>query len=56
MIVLQYAAVIVVGYLLGSIPFGYIAGRMRGVDVREYGSGRTGGPTSCARQERRLPR
>ena len=43
MIVLQYAAVIVAGYLLGSIPFGYIAGRMCGVDVREYGSGRTGG-------------
>jgi len=41
--VLQYAAVILIGYLLGAIPFGYIAGRMRGVDVREYGSGRTGG-------------
>jgi glycerol-3-phosphate acyltransferase PlsY len=43
LIVLQYAAVILVGYLLGSIPVGYIAGRMCGVDVREYGSGRTGG-------------
>ena len=43
MIVLQYAAVVLVGYLLGSIPSGYIAGRVRGVDVREYGSGRTGG-------------
>ena len=43
LIVLQYAAVILIGYLLGAIPSGYIAGRMRGVDIREYGSGRTGG-------------
>lgn len=34
----------IIGYMLGSIPFGLIAGRLvRGVDVREYGSGRTGG-------------
>lgn len=25
-------------YLLGSIPFGYLAGRMKGVDLREHGS------------------
>jgi glycerol-3-phosphate acyltransferase PlsY len=43
LVVLQYAAVILVGYLLGSIPFGYIVGRLRGVDVTQYGSGRTGG-------------
>jgi len=30
------------GYLLGSIPFGYLVGRLRGIDVREYGSGKTG--------------
>jgi glycerol-3-phosphate acyltransferase PlsY len=41
--VIQYAAVVVAGYLLGSIPFGYIVGRVRGVDVTQYGSGRTGG-------------
>jgi len=41
--VLQYAAVILIGYLLGSIPFGYIVGRLQGVDVTQYGSGRTGG-------------
>lgn len=33
----------VIGYLLGSIPFGYLAGKSRGVDVRKYGSGATGG-------------
>ena len=43
MIVFQYAAVILLGYLLGSIPFGYIICRARGVDVTQYGSGRTGG-------------
>jgi len=33
----------VVGYLLGAIPFGYLVGKAWGVDVRRYGSGRTGG-------------
>lgn len=26
------------GYVLGSIPFGYIAGRIRGIDIRRFGS------------------
>ena len=43
MLVIQYALVILAGYLLGSIPFGYIVGRIKGIDVREHGSGRTGG-------------
>ena len=31
------------GYLLGAIPFGLLVGRlMRGIDLREYGSHRTG--------------
>ena len=37
------AVAIVLGYLLGSCPFGYWAGRLRGVDLREHGSGNTGG-------------
>ncbi|NIA09698.1 MAG: glycerol-3-phosphate 1-O-acyltransferase PlsY [Nitrospiraceae bacterium] len=36
-------AAMVLGYLLGSIPVGYIVGRLYGVDVRRHGSGRTGG-------------
>jgi glycerol-3-phosphate acyltransferase PlsY len=32
-----------IGYLLGAIPVGYIVGKAWGVDVREHGSGRTGG-------------
>ena len=31
------------GYLLGAIPFGLIIGRLtKGIDLREYGSHRTG--------------
>ena len=32
----------VVGYLLGSIPVGYLVGRSRGIDIREHGSGNIG--------------
>ena len=43
MIVAKFVAVAVVGYLLGSIPFGIIIGRRMGkVDVRQYGSGKMG--------------
>ena len=39
----RYAAVLVLCYLLGSIPWGYILLRWRrGLDIREYGSGRIG--------------
>ena len=32
----------VAGYLMGAIPSGVIVGRLRGVDPRASGSGRTG--------------
>jgi glycerol-3-phosphate acyltransferase PlsY len=36
-------AVLLVGsYLLGSIPFGYLAGRLGGIDIRQAGSGNVG--------------
>jgi glycerol-3-phosphate acyltransferase PlsY len=38
-----YSVTTVVGYLLGAMPIGYLIGKMRGVNVLEYGSGRTGG-------------
>ncbi len=41
---LTFLAIIVVAYLIGSIPTSIIAGRMlKGIDVRDYGSGNAGG-------------
>src|SRR5437764_15068292 len=33
---------VIIPYLAGSIPSAYIAGRMRGVDLRRHGSGNLG--------------
>lgn len=35
-------AALLVGYLLGSLPSGYLAGRIAGVDIRAEGSGNIG--------------
>ena len=41
--VLNIAAAIVIGYLLGSIPFAYIMARHKdGIDIRDVGSGNVG--------------
>ena len=32
----------VIGYLLGSIPFGYMVGKAKGIDIRQHGSGNVG--------------
>jgi glycerol-3-phosphate acyltransferase PlsY len=39
---MRLALLLVGSYLLGSIPFGVLVGRTRGVDVRKYGSGNIG--------------
>jgi len=39
---LTFAIVVIASYLLGSIPFGYLAGRMAGIDIRNCGSGNVG--------------
>lgn len=36
------ALALAIAYLLGSIPFAYLAGRLRGVDLRTVGSGNLG--------------
>ena len=33
---------IIAGYLIGAIPFGYVAGKLRGIDIRQQGSGNIG--------------
>ena len=39
----QYAVVLSLSYLVGAMPWGYLLLQWRrGVDIREYGSGRTG--------------
>lgn len=39
---LAFAVVVIGSYLLGSIPFGYLAGRIAGIDIRNCGSGNIG--------------
>jgi glycerol-3-phosphate acyltransferase PlsY len=36
------AAALIGSYLLGSIPFGYLAGKLSGIDIRKTGSGNIG--------------
>jgi glycerol-3-phosphate acyltransferase PlsY len=41
--ILKFLMVITIGYILGSIPFGLLFGKLRArVDIRQFGSGRTG--------------
>ena len=40
---IPYLIMIPVGYLIGAVPFGYLAGKLfANVDIREYGSGSIG--------------
>lgn len=40
----QWIVLLTVGaYLLGSVPTSYIAGRLKGLDIRDYGSGTVSG-------------
>jgi len=39
---LVFAAVVLISYLLGSIPAGYLVGRIAGIDIRHAGSGNIG--------------
>jgi glycerol-3-phosphate acyltransferase PlsY len=40
---IQPLALVAIAYALGSVPFGYLAGRfVRGVDIRKHGSGNIG--------------
>jgi acyl phosphate:glycerol-3-phosphate acyltransferase len=39
---ITFAVILLGSYLLGSIPFGYLAGQIAGVDIRKFGSGNVG--------------
>ncbi len=41
--IVYYFASTLIGYLVGSFPTGYLLARIKGVDPRQAGSGRTGG-------------
>lgn len=44
MLIGKFILVAIIGYLLGSIPFGLIVSKRKAkIDIRHYGSGRTGG-------------
>ncbi len=38
----SFIAVALISYLMGSIPTGYLTGRLRGIDIRSVGSGNIG--------------
>jgi glycerol-3-phosphate acyltransferase PlsY len=39
---MEHALTFLLGFLLGSIPTGYLVGRAKGVDIRQHGSGNIG--------------
>lgn len=43
LMIIKFVAVVIIGYLIGSIPFGLlITKRFANVDIRQYGSGKIG--------------
>jgi len=40
--ILCYSATAILGYLVGSIPTGFLIARLRGIDIRNVGSGNIG--------------
>ena len=53
--IVEYAASVALGYLLGSVPFGLVVGYVwLGQDIRDSGSGKTG-TTNVLRTAGRLP-
>lgn len=38
----QHWWIVLAAYILGATPFGFLAGKMRGIDIRDHGSGNIG--------------
>lgn len=51
---LKYVITFVVAYLFGAIPWGYIIGRIHGIDIREHGS-KNIGATNITRTLGKVP-
>ena len=47
--IIMMIVILVLSYLLGSVPFGYILGKIKGIDIRTKGSGNIGS-TNATRQ------
>jgi len=55
MMIAKFVSVVILGYLLGSIPFGYLLTRRQAkVDVSKYGSGKIGATNVLRTAGRRL--
>ena len=37
-----YVIIVVVSYLIGAVPWAFIIGKLRGIDIRDHGSGNVG--------------
>ncbi len=48
------AVILIISYLIGSFPSAYIAGRIRGIDIRNEGSGNVGGMNAISNTGRLL--
>ncbi|HLL61393.1 MAG TPA: glycerol-3-phosphate 1-O-acyltransferase PlsY [Candidatus Nitrosocosmicus sp.] len=40
---MNFITLVIISYLLGSIPFGYLISRAKGIDIKKIGSGNIGG-------------
>ena len=39
---MTWLLIVVLSYLIGSIPWGYLFARSKGIDIRQHGSGNIG--------------
>jgi glycerol-3-phosphate acyltransferase PlsY len=45
--ILGYILTALGAYLLGSIPFGFLVAKAKGIDIRSVGSGNIGATNAC---------